>query len=125
MQGYCRRGGCAVDVLAAPDCARPETREMRRHELDVVERDPRVEQPLDTRDERNFGCVGGEVEHALGGEQRSALDAVQASHQVTVLPDFEAHGLTAAVEFDVGIDHFWQDPSAALSAGGATLHHGS
>ena len=61
-----------------------------------------------------FRGVGFVVEHAFAAEDAAGIDAVEATDEFFVAPDFDAVSETFAVEGGVGGDDGGGDPSAVL-----------
>src|ERR1039458_6902079 len=96
------------------------------HHLNVEQQKPMLPQMLDQMIKRHFGCVVGAMEHGFTREQTAKGQAIDAAHQFSVLPAFNAVSMTLLVQKGVCLDEFFGDPGTSpFGAGrGTCLHHG-
>lgn len=73
-------------------------------------------------DEGDFGGAGDEVEHGFAEEGGAEADAVEASGELAVAPDFEGMGVAEVVEGEVAADDGFVDPG--ILPLGAVAHDG-
>lgn len=63
----------------------------------------------------NFRCIRSVAKHRLAKNHATEINAIQATHQTTVNPGFNAVGMSVAVKLAVSLDHLFHNPSSRLT----------
>ena len=87
-----------LQILAAPDLGGAELGQVRRHPLQIEQREVAGPQALDQRGQRDLGRVGLDVEHRLAEEGAAQRDAVEPPDEAALAPAFDRVSLARGVQ---------------------------